>query len=539
MLMQGIDVLLVGAYFLIVMILGIRTGRGRRKSAADYFVSKGALPWWAIGAAYVATGMNSEQLIGLNGMAYKIGLPMANWSLIAPFVYGVLIFVFFPMYLRNGIVTVPQYLGKRFDKRSENVFSMLLLISYILLNLAVVFYGGAKLLEVVFSIPLWVGLVLLAVVAGVYTMYGGQSSMVYTAVLQFALIFGSGLLLFVLGLLKLPNGWHDVVANAPCGFHLIKPTDYAMIPWHAIVITIFGLHLFYSCINQALVQRGFGARTEWDVRMALVFAGFFVLIRPFIEVFPGMMARALAVHNPVYAVHAGTIDNVFPLLVREWVPAGLRGVIIIGILSSIMSTISAFLQSISTLFTYDVYKKWIRKDATDAQMVRVGTICTLLLMVFSVFYCPLIGKLGGIFQYFQSMATYLAVPIATVYLFGMFWKRATAAGALAVVVLGIPIGVAINQFLIPLAFSPAAIKLYSLDNFFVASGFNEVACSIVMIVVSLFTRPRPESEISSFLWSRKMLFLPSEEAKRPWFKSVAFWFALLCATFAVVYIKFW
>ena len=163
-MLHGIDGLLVAVYFLVVLTIGIRTGRGQRKSAADYFVSKGALPWWAIGAAYVATGMNSEQLIGLNGMAYRIGLPMANWSLIAPFVYGVLIFVFFPMYLRNGIVTVPQYLGKRFDKRSENVFALLLLASYILLNLAVVFYGGAKMLEVVFGIELWVGLVLLAVV---------------------------------------------------------------------------------------------------------------------------------------------------------------------------------------------------------------------------------------------------------------------------------------------------------------------------------------------------------------------------------------
>jgi len=538
-MLHGIDGLLVAVYFLVVLTIGIRTGRGQRKSAADYFVSKGALPWWAIGAAYVATGMNSEQLIGLNGMAYRIGLPMANWSLIAPFVYGVLIFVFFPMYLRNGIVTVPQYLGKRFDKRSENVFALLLLASYILLNLAVVFYGGAKMLEVVFGIELWVGLVLLAVVAGVYTMYGGQSSMVYTAVLQFVLIFGSGLLLFALGLMKLPNGWQDVVTNAPCGFHLIKPTDYNMIPWHAIVITILGLHLFYSCINQALVQRGFGARTEWDVRMGLIFAGFFVLIRPFIEVFPGMMARALSVHDPVYAVNAQTIDNVFPILVREWVPAGLRGIIVIGILSSIMSTISAFLQSISTLFTYDVYKKWIRPNAVDSEMVRVGTICTLMLMVFSVFYCPLIGKMGGIFQYFQSMATYLAVPIVTVYLFGMFWKRATPAAALAVVVLGIPIGVAINQLLIPHAFSQAAIKLYSLDNFFVASGFNELACSIVMIAVSLFTKPRPENEVSPLLWRKAMLFAPAGEPRHTGLKSVAFWFALLVAVFAAAYMKFW
>lgn len=539
MQMNGIDVAIVAAYFVVVVGFGMLKGRGQRTSAEGYFVSKGNLPWWAIGAAYVATGMNSEQLIGLNGMGYKIGLPMVNWSLIAIFVYSALMFVFFPVYLRNGIVTMPQYLGKRFDKRSENVFAVLLLVSYILLNLAVVFYGGAKLLEVVFGIPLWVGLVVLALASGVYTVYGGQSSMVYAAFVQFVLIFGSGLLLFVLGILRLPGGWHEVIARAPCGFHLIKGTDYPMIPWHAIVITIFGLHLFYSCINQALVQRGFGARTEWDVRMAMIFAGFFVLVRPFVEVFPGMMARALAVHNPVFDMTHQPIDNVFPLVVREWVPAGLQGMIIVGILSSVMSTISAFLASISTLFTYDVYKKWIRTAAEDRELVRVGTICTLALMVFSVAYCPLIGRMGGIFQYFQSMATYLAVPVATVFLFGVFWRRTTPTAALAVIVLGIPLGVVINQLIIPDAFPAEVIRHYSLDNFFVASGFNQLACVILMLVFSAFTPPKAEKEIAPLLWSKDMLHSPPDEPKRPFVASVAFWWTVLAIVYAAVYVIFW
>jgi solute:Na+ symporter, SSS family len=144
---NGIDLLVIAAYFAIVLGVGMLKGRGHRTTAAGYFVSKGELPWWAIGAAYVATGMNSEQLIALNGMSYRIGLTRVNWSLIAIFVDSALIFIFFPIYLRNGIVTMPQYLGRRFDERSENVFAVLLLASYILLNLAVVFYGGAKLLE--------------------------------------------------------------------------------------------------------------------------------------------------------------------------------------------------------------------------------------------------------------------------------------------------------------------------------------------------------------------------------------------------------
>jgi SSS family solute:Na+ symporter len=212
---------------------------------------------------------------------------------------------------------------------------------------------------------------------------------------------------------------------------------------------------------------------------------------------------------------------------------------IIGILSSVMSTISAFLSSISTLFTYDVYKKWIRKTADDKELVKIGTICTLVLMVFSIIYCPLIGKLGGIFQYFQSMATYLAVPVATVFLFGIFWKRATPAAALVVILAGIPLGVIINQFIIPHAFSPETIRQYSLNNFFVASGFNQLACVILMIGFSLFTRPKPEKEIAPLMWTKDMLHSPPDEPRRPFLQSVGFWWTALAAVYAIVYVVFW
>ena len=190
-----------------------------------------------------------------------------------------------------------------------------------------VIYGGAKLLEVVLGPQYLVrGACCLACVAGtLYTMYGGMSSASYTAVLQFALMFISGFLLFWLGYSRLPNGWSDVVAHAPGGFHLMQPADYPVIPWHAIPLTIFGLHLYYSCVNQALVQRSFGAKTEWDARMAIIVAGFFVFFRPFVEIFPGMICRALASFDHRFDLGGQPVDNVFPLLIRELIPVGFRG----------------------------------------------------------------------------------------------------------------------------------------------------------------------------------------------------------------------
>ncbi len=535
-----LDIITIIAYFVITLGIGFWAGRDKQKSAADYFISKKSLPWWAMGAAYVATGLNSEQLIGMNGMGYMIGLPLVNSYLIAIFVYTALIFFFFPLYLRNGIVTMPQYLGRRFNNQCQNVFSILLLLSYIFLSLAVVLYGGAKLFEIIYRVPVWLGVLVLGVVAGIYTLYGGMTSMISTSVFQFILMFVAGGILFILGYLQLPDGWSDIVKNASGGFHLIQPMDYPIMPWHAVLFAFFNLQLFYSCINQALVQRGFGGKTEWDVRMAIIFALVFVLIRPFLEVLPGIMAKALAVTgNDKFLVSADQIDNVYPILIENLIPAGLKGLILIGILASVMSTISAFLNSISTLFTYDVYKKWINKNADDKKLVKVGVLSTFGLMLFSVLYAPIIGKLGGIFIYFQTASTYLAVPVATCFLFGMFWKRTTPSAALAVMIGGIPLGLLIQLAIIPLLFTTEVIHKYSLTNFYVSCGITQFFCAIIIVGVSLYTKPRKNEEIISLTWTKKLLKLPENEARRPFWQSVWLWWSILVIIYAIFYYMWW
>lgn len=263
-----LDIITVVAYFIFILAIGFWSGRKKKDTASDYFISKKSIPWWAIGAAYVATGLNSEQLIGMNGMGYLIGLPLVNSYLIAIFVYIGLIFLFFPLYLRNDIVTMPQYLGERFNYKCRDVFSILLLLSYIFISLAVTLYGGAKLFQIIFDIPIWLGVLILGLIAGSYTIYGGMTSMISASVLQFILMFVAGGILFILAYSQLPHGWSDIINYAPGGFHLMQPMDYPIMPWHAVLLAFFNLQLYYSCMNQALVQRGFGAKTEWDVRMA-------------------------------------------------------------------------------------------------------------------------------------------------------------------------------------------------------------------------------------------------------------------------------
>lgn len=535
-----IDILTVASYFVLILGVGLWSGRGKKGSADHYFVSKGTLPFWAIGAAYVASGLNPEQLIGMNGMGYMVGLPLVNSYLIAIFVYSALIFCFFPIYLRNNIVTMPQYLGMRFDSRSQNVFSILLIMSYILLNLSVVLYGGAKLFQGIYGVPIWIGVLILGLIAGVYTMYGGMKFVINAAVFDFILVLCAGTVLFVLGYLKLPNGWSDIKAHAPGGFHLMQPMDYPVMPWHAVLFALFNLQLFYSCINQSLVQRGLGARSEWDVKMAIILAAGFVLLRPFIEIFPGMIARALALTgHPEYEVAVEDVDNVYPMLIKNLIPDGLKGLLLIGALATVMSTTAALLNSISTLFTYDVYRKWINKEADDKKLVRVGIITTLALMVFSILYAPVIEKFGGIFLYFQAASTYLAVPVATCFLFGIFWKRTTATAAFLVMVVGIPLGAMIQMWIIPTLFSVDIIKQFGLANFYVTGGITQVFCALLIVLVSCYTKPKDFEVIKNLMWSPKLLKSPQNEPDRPLWQSVWFWWSFMVVVYAVIYYMWW
>jgi solute:Na+ symporter, SSS family len=274
--------------------------------------------------------------------------------------------------------------------------------------------------------------------------------------------------------------------------------------------------------------------------MAIIFALGFVLLRPFLEVLPGIMARALVyTGHSEFIVSTDKIDNVYPMLIENLVPAGLKGLLLVGILASVMSTISAFLNSISTLFTYDVYKRWINKNANDKKLVKIGMISTFGLMVFSVLYAPVIGKLGGIFIYFQTVSTYLAVPVATCFLFGMFWKRTTPAATLTIMIGGIPLGLLIHLVLIPFLFSPEVIARYSLTNFYVACGITQFFCALIIVGVSLCTKPMETNQIMSLTWSKELLKLPANEKKRPFWQSVGLWWSVMAIIYAILYYAWW
>ncbi len=252
-----------------------------------------------------------------------------------------------------------------------------------------------------------------------------------------------------------------------------------------------------------------------------------------------MIARALSVVDYRFDLGSQPIDNVFPLLIKELIPGGLRGLILVGILASVMSTISALLNSIATLYTLDVHQKWLRPEADERELVRVGTAATFVLVLFSIFYSPLVGKIGGsIFNYFQTGAAYFAVPIATVFLFGFFWRRATGAASLFTLITGIPLGFGL-AWLLPVALPSGVVADYGLDNRYIVSGLTQVVCAVLFVIVSLCTRPEPEAAITSLLWSRDCLRRPAGEPRRPWIESIGFWWAVFLLAYLSVYYLLW
>jgi SSS family solute:Na+ symporter len=256
-----------------------------------------------------------------------------------------------------------------------------------------------------------------------------------------------------------------------------------------------------------------------------------------------MIARALVAGGftefaPRMAADGPDLDSLLPILVKNLVMPGFIGLLIVGILSSVMSTISAFLGSISTLFTFDVYRKWIRPQASEKELVRVGIAATAILMAFGICYSPLIGYFGGIFKYFQTMTAYIAAPVATVYLFGIFWRRTTPAAALSIMLGGIPLGIAIH-WILPHVFSAETMAGFSLGNPFVEAGICQIVCAILMVVISLMTTPRPVAEIEPLVWKWKLLWLPEDEPKRRFFCSVPFWWSVFIVFYICVVAYLW
>jgi len=421
--LTGLDYAVIGAYFALVLYIGLRLAR-RTHTGEDLFLAGRRLGWAPIGLSLFASNISSTTLVGLSGAAYVWGIAVSNYEWMAAFILIFFAIFFIPCYLNARISTVPEFLERRFDRRSRRYFSALTLFSNVVVDTAGTLFAGAMVLTLfVPQLDLTSACLLLAIVAGVYTAAGGLAAVVYTDVLQaVVLLFGASLVSF-LSFAELDFSWSRIVAATPPEkLSLLLPLDDPNLLWLGTLVGVPILGFYFWCTNQFIVQRILGARSIADARWGALFAGFLKLPVLYLMVFPGVMAG-------VFLPGLEHGDRVFPALVSTLLPAGLVGLVIAGLLAAIMSSIDSTLNSASTLLTMDFLQPG-QRGWSARRTAWVGRCCILGFMALAVLIAPLVENFAGLFHYLQSALAYLVPPVVVVFLCGMFWRRASATGAI-------------------------------------------------------------------------------------------------------------
>jgi SSS family solute:Na+ symporter len=484
--LSTLDYVVIVAYFLVVLYIGLRMAR-RVHSGEDLFLAGRRLGWVPIGFSLFASNISSTTLVGLSGAAYVWGIAVANYEWMAAYILVFFALFIIPCYLNARITTVPEFLERRFDRRSRLYFSGLTLFSNIVVDTAGTLFAGAMVITVFFpGVDLFSACMALALVAGLYTAAGGLAAVVYTDVLQAVVLLLGATLVSYLSFAELDFSWASVVAGTPPqNLSLMLPLDDPNLPWLGTLVGVPILGFYFWCTNQFNVQRVLGARSVANARWGALLAGFLKLPVLYLMVFPGIMAG-------IFLPGLDNGDKVFPTLVATLLPAGLTGLVIAGLLAAIMSSIDSTLNSASTLLTMDFIRPGERGWSGE-QIALAGRICVVGFMLLAAFIAPLIQNFPGLFHYLQSALAYLVPPVVVVFLLGLFWRGANASGCFAALLGGHAVSAVL--FLLSL------LELLSL-HFTIVAGLLALASLVIAVVASNRGAPPASEQISRYTAQR-------------------------------------
>ncbi|MGO8752118.1 MAG: SLC5 family protein [Thermoguttaceae bacterium] len=531
-MLTTIDVTIILVSIALVVTVGIVAGRHKSATAHGYFLGGNKMPWWLIGTAFVATGISSEQMIGTVGVTYQYGMGIANWEWFGLPCYALVLTIFIPIYLKNKVTTIPGFLADRFGPACGTIYSIMLLAFYVCIYTVTVLYAGALAFSQVTGWNFYVVLLLIVVGVGAYSIHGGLTSVMWADLFQCILLMVGGITLFFAALGHIPGGWGALVAASPERMHLYQPPGHEMAPFMGMIIATFGAFTFYQVGNQAMIQRMLAARSTWDALMGLVFAQFINFLRPLVTCFLG-----LVVYHWIYVMHQHAPlekpDLAFTFALGEFAPAwGVRGIVVAGLIAAVMAALSAQVNSASTLFSTDLYKKLIRKDAGDREVVRVGRIASFTVLLLAAVLSPVVG-LFGIFKFFQFTLTAIAIPFMATVLLGVLWKRVNYPAAL----FGLVGGVFITASL--LGVFGGHFQAIPELHFFYIGGIAEVIIMIGIAVVALMTAPPNYDEIAPYVWRPRLLSAYDEGLRRPWYQQLKLWCGIVTVVWLYLYWRFW
>ena len=524
-----LDIAIILIYFGIILWIARWASKNKSESggAVDYFLAGRNSGWLVIGASLFASNIGSEIILGVSGAGARGNMPMANFEIIASLVLILLGWVFVPFYLRTGVYTMPEFLEKRYSKACRSYLSVISILAYVITKISLIIFAGALVFETI-GIPFWTGAIITVVATGFYTVLGGLKAVIYTDMVQaFILLIGT-IAVTAFGLYAL-GGWNhmiDVITTASAHegnpptkqfFNLWRPMADTEYPWTGMLFGAPILGVWYWCTDQYIVQRTLSAKDVNNARKGALFAGYLKLLPVFIFFIPGVIAYALLQEGAI-DFSMENADQALPAMINGFLPSGLKGLAIAGLLAALMSSLSSAFNSSSTLLTIDFYQKY-KPMATQKDLVSFGRIATVVLVIVSLGWIPFMKSLmgGGIFHYLQSVQAYISPPIAAVFLFGLFYKWINAKGAIVSLWVGFAVGVfrLVAEFLSNEGTiqvnEGSFLGVFLGINFLHFALFLFILCAVILMVVSKMGQPQPAEMLELVTFKRR-----SERPKVKW-----------------------
>lgn len=496
----------------IAVVIGTSMYKSRKEETGeDFFLASRGLLWPLIGISLIAANISTEQFVGMSGQsAGNVGLAIASYEWMAAITLIFVAFFFLPKFLQTGIYTIPEFLEYRYNAASRSLMAFYTMVIYVGVTISAVLYSGGITIYTIFDIDLTTSIWIVGILSALYTTWGGLKAVAWADLFQgSALILGGAVVLYF-GLDAI-GGWDAFFAHNEERLHMILPADHPVLPWTALVVGLWIPNIYYWGLNQYITQRTLAAKTLRQGQMGVVFAASLKIIIPFVIVFPGIMAAQL------YGDTMDNTDAAYPLLIKNLIPEGLRGFMLAAIAGAVMSSLASMLNSASTIFTMDLYTRYIDKDASQKKIVLVGRVMTMAFVLIGCLIAPNLGdpRFQGIFTYIQEFQGYISPGILAAFLFGFIVKKAPPAAGLSSLVLCVPVYGFLQLFFGEIAF------------------LNRMAITFVIIigVMALITYLRP-------------LQKPAELPRRPDFDMAptpgAVWagVAVIVITLAL-YVVFW
>ena len=494
--MSSLDIIIIVGYAVSLIAIATLISRekpGHAKTSDDYFLAGRALPWWAVGASLIAANISAEQIIGMSGSGYVVGLAIASYEWMAAATLLIVGKFFLPVFLKHGIHTMPEFLERRFDTRVKFVMSIFWLGIYTFVNLTAILWLGATAITTLTGLNVTLAIVALASFAIAYSLYGGLKAVAMTDIIQIVLLVFGGLLITWIALDLVADGQGPIagfgvlLGQAPDKFDMILARDhpeYINLPGLGVLIGgLWMMNLSYWGFNQYIIQRALAAKNQEEAQKGIVFAAFLKLLMPVIIVVPGIAAYVLS-QDAATGVEVARPDAAYPA-VMALAPEGIRGLIFAALIAAIVSSLGSMMNSISTIFTLDVYRPIFNRNAQEQVLVRTGRLASSAAIIIAVLVAqPLLGGFPQAFQYIQEFTGFFTPGICALFILGIFWKRANANGALLA---------ALGSFLLSLLMKLVFPEVPFMDRVL----YVFFACCALMVAAGLLDRRRPESLIDT------------------------------------------